>query len=65
MFKIIYDFAAPATASLDEVLGWRNWSERERDLILRVHHGEIARFSTSHNGQYCDVTLNKEPAHAD
>ncbi len=64
-FKIIYDFRAPRTASLREVLRWRKWSGRELGLIRSVYRGVARRFSTSHDGQFCDVVLNRENSHAD
>ena len=65
VFKVVYDFRPPATATLQEVLRWRKWSKRERGIIRDVIRGRAPRFSTSHDGQFCDLTLDKELADAD
>jgi len=53
--KVTYDTGVPDAATLDEILAWREWSERERIMIFAVANGDLRRFSTAHEGRNCDV----------
>jgi hypothetical protein len=55
--KITYDTGAPDAATLDEILAWREWSERERIMIFAVANGDLRMLSTSRDGRNCDVEL--------
>ena len=49
----------PQTVSVDDVLAWRSWLQREIDKIKEVAAGKRRSFSTrDKDGIYCDL----EPA---
>lgn len=52
---ITYDTGKIETADVDEVLAWREWSQREADMIASVATGDKRRFYTSRNGISCDI----------
>lgn len=45
-------------ATIEEVLAWREWSEREAIKLAEVDAGKLRRFSTERDGVPCDI----EPA---
>jgi len=59
LLKVTFDGEAPSyqLVSYAEVLGWKRWSDRERELLHFVTTGEARRFSTSKDGIYCDVEM--------
>ncbi len=54
--KITRDNGPIDDATLDEILAWREWSERERIGIFAVANGDLRRLSTSdRDGRLCDI----------
>ena len=58
MLQVRDDSGAIDQATIDEVLAWREWTERDRIKIFAVANGDLRRFSTNRNGAPCDI----EPA---
>lgn len=52
---ITYDSGTTEIFSVDAVLSWREWSQREADKIASVAMGDLRRFSTEHAGKPCDI----------
>lgn len=55
--EVTFDGRQPEYATIDEVLHWRDWSDREIDQIHRVYSGDLRRLSTDRNGVPCDIEL--------
>lgn len=56
--KITRDNGPIDDATLDEILAWREWSDRERIRILAVANGDLRRLSTTDRaGRNCDLEL--------
>lgn len=52
---VTYDSGATEETSVDAVLSWREWSQREAGKIAAVATGDLRRFSTEHAGEPCDI----------
>lgn len=55
MLQVKDDNGAVTPATIDEVLAWREWSERERIKIFAVANGDLPLLSTDRNGRPCDI----------
>lgn len=54
--KVTHDSGIIDEATLDEILAWREWSERERIKIFAVANGDLRRLSTTDRaGRNCDL----------
>lgn len=57
--RISYDDGAWEVLSVDAVLSWREWTQREADKIASVALGDLRRFSTDRDGLPCDIEGSK------
>lgn len=55
MLQVKDDNGTVTPATIDEVLAWRQWSERERIKIFAVANGDLPLLCTEHNGKPCDI----------
>lgn len=55
MLQVKDDDGTITDATIDEILAWREWSERERIKIFAVANGDQRRLSTNRCGVPCDI----------
>ncbi len=54
--RVTYDDTRlPEVTTMDSVLRWKDWSDREKEAIEFVAAGRLRRFSTSRDGVDCDL----------